>query len=135
MGRAVSRRAPRRVNERPSAAKLQLAEFLLLSESAVECARHAANWLVTSAGARFALCAALDDNRSRLVGLAQEGLRSFDPASFSVNVDHSRHHLVMALGRTQPLILSAGEPIDGLRLPDGSYAVFPLHGLRLDEDV
>jgi PAS domain S-box-containing protein len=137
MGRAVSRRAPRRVNERRRDAKLQLAEFLLLSESPIECARHAVSWLVTAAGARYALCAGLDESHSRLVGLAAEGLTSVDPASFAVEIDRSQHRLVMVLSRTQPLILrvSTREQIDGLRLPNSTYVAFALHGLRLDEDV
>src|SRR5262245_21042059 len=136
MGRAVPRREPRRANERLSEAKLQLTEFLLLSDSPVECARHAVSWMTSYARARYALCAVLDESRSRMTGLAAEGFRSFDPASFEVDTDQSEHRLVVALGRTQPTLLrvSARERIEGLRLPYGTYVAFPLHGLSLEEE-
>jgi PAS domain S-box-containing protein len=137
MGRAVSRRGPRHADERLSETRLQLAEFLLLSDSAEESARHTVGWLTAHTRARYALCAALDVSGSRLVGVAAAGFRSFDPASLVVDMDQRRHHLVMALNRTQPTTVrvSAREPIGGLRLAPGTYGLFPLHGLYLDEDV
>src|SRR5262245_4418479 len=137
MGRTGSRREPSRAGERLSEAKLQLAEFFLLSDSAVECARHAVSWLTSYTPARYAVCAALDPSRTRLVGLAVEGVRSFDPAAFAVDTDQGQHRLVVALGRTQPMIIrvSARERIDGLPLAAGTYVALPLHGLYLDEEL
>src|SRR5213594_802824 len=137
MERAVSRREPRRANERLSEARLQLAEFLLLSDSPAECARHAVSWLIEHTRVTYAMCMVLDANRTRLSGLAAEGFRSFDPASFTVDTDQSQHPLIVALGRTQPSIIrtSAHEGIDGLRLAHGMYLAFPLHGLDLEEDL
>jgi PAS domain S-box-containing protein len=137
MARAVSRRGPRHADERLSESRLQLAEFLLLSDSAEESARQTVGWLTSHTLARHALCAALDASGTRLVGLAAAGFRSFDPVSLVVEVDQSRHRLVMALNRTQPTIIrvSAREPVGGLRLAPGNYGLFPLHGLYLDEDM
>ena len=137
MDRAVSRREPRRANERLSEARLQLAEFLLLSDGAAECAGHAVSWLIEHTRVKYALCMVLDANRTRLIGLAAEGFRSFDPASFTVDTDQSQHPLVVALGRIQPSIIrtSVNEGIDGLRLAHGMYLAFPLHGLNLEEDM
>ena len=137
MGRAVSRRGPRHADERLSETRLQLAEFLLLSDSAEESARQTVGWLTSHTRARHALCAALDASGTRLVGLAAAGFRSFDPTSLVVDMDQSRHQLVMALNRTQPAVVrvSAREPIGGLRLAAGTYGLFPLHGLYLDEDM
>ena len=137
MRRAVSRRGPRHADERLSETRLQLAEFLLLSDSPEESARQTVGWLTSHTRARHALCTALDANGTRLVGLAAAGFRSFDPASFVVDMDQSRHGLVIALNRTQPTIVrvSAREPIGGLRLAPGHYGLFPLHGLYLDEDM
>ena len=68
MGRAVSRRGPRHADERLSETRLQLAEFLLLSDSAEESARQTVGWLTAHTRARHALCTALDASRARLVG-------------------------------------------------------------------
>ena len=137
MGRAVSRREHGRANERLSEAKLQLAEFLLLSDSAVECARHTVHWLTSYAGARYAMCAGLDITRTRLVGLAADGVGASDPSGFSVDVNEGQHRLVAALGRTQPMLIrvSVRERVDGLALAEDTYVAFPLHGLYLDEDL
>ncbi len=137
MGRAVSRRAPRHADERLNETRLQLAEFLILSASAEESARQTVGWLISRTRALYALCASLDANRTRLVGLAAAGFRSFDPASLVVEMDQSRHPLVMALKRTQPTIIHVPdrEPVGDLRLAPGNYGFFPLHGLYLDQDL
>jgi PAS domain S-box-containing protein len=137
MGRAVPGRAPRRSDARRSEARLQLTELLILSDSAVECARHAVTWLTSFTPARYALCAALDPSRTRLAGLAADGFPLLNPASFAVDVEQSRHPLATILERTQPMILrvSRRERLEGLRLPYGTYVAFPLLGTRLDEDA
>src|SRR5687768_16579506 len=137
MGRAVSHRGPRHADERLSEARLQLAEFLLLSDNAEESARHTVGWLAAHTRARHVFCASLDASRTQLVGVAAAGFRSFDPASLVVDMDQSQHPLVMALNRTQPTVIrvSAREPVAGLRLAPGNYGLFPLHGLYLDEDM
>src|SRR5262245_3311772 len=137
MGRAVPRRDGKRANERLGEAKLQLAEFLLLSESPGECARNAVSWMITYPRARCALCAAVDAGRSRLVGLAADGFRMPVPGAFDVDMEQGQHPLVTALRRTQPTILrvSDRERLDGLRLAHGPYAALPLHGLHRPEDL
>src|SRR5215472_3948943 len=109
MGRAVLRRDGKRANERLAEAKLQLAEFLLLSDNPAECARNAVSWMITYPRARHALCAAVDPARSRLVGLAADGYRMSAPGAFDVDMEESPHPLVSALRRTQPTILRVSD--------------------------
>src|SRR5262245_31599714 len=136
MGRPARRQA-RRPDERRGDSRLQLAEFLLLSDSPVDGARHLVTWLTSFNGARHVVCAALDASRTRLTGLAVEGVPLTDPESFTVDLEQTRHPFVMLLARSQPTLLrmSARQTIDGLRLPHGSYIACPLHGLYLDEDL
>ena len=137
MGRAVSRRGPRHADERLSESRLQLAEFLLLSDSAEESARQTVGWLTSQTLARHALCAALDASGTRLVGLAAAGFRSFDPAlacrrhgsepaspgdGAEPNATHD-HPSVRARAARGPEACA------------GNYGLFPLHGLYLDEDM
>ena len=112
MGRAVSRRGPRHADERLSEARLQLAEFLLLSDSAEESARHDGRLADLAHSARHALCAALDASGLGSSASPPPGSGHSTLPRLSVDMDQSRHRLVMALSRTQPMIVrvSAREP-------------------------
>jgi len=114
--------------------KLQLLEFFLASDDPAECAQRAAEWLALHAGARFAVCAMVDNAGARLTDVARYGLGRKSPG-LSVDLDQRDHRLVSVLGRTQPIVLSENGSDDGLPLPRGPVLAVPLHGLTLDEDV
>jgi PAS domain S-box-containing protein len=127
-------RRARTASRASSEEKLQLLEFFLSSDDPAECAQRAAEWLALHAGARFVVCAMVDNSGARLTDVARHGLPRRAPG-LSIELDQRDHRLVSVLGRTQPLVLSRNGSDDSLALPRGPVLAVPLHGLTLDEDV
>ena len=124
----------RRVPAASSEERLQLLEFLLATNDVAECAERAVEWLVTHAGVRHALCAAVDATNVNLVGLAGHGLPGLHPQDFHVELEHRGHPLVAALTRLQPVVVPPNGSAEELGIPPVPYLAVPLHGPVVDED-
>ena len=131
--------SPRRI-ARPSAeAKLALVELLLASEDVVECARRALDWLADHAGVERALCAAVDPEFRRLVGVAGYGLPPGRVMRFTADLQARTNPIVAALIDGQPVLLPrASDP--SLRPPPNPlrrapYLAVPLRGQVGREEV
>lgn len=139
MGRAVALQAlaPKPVRALGEA-KVALLEFLLASNDAVECARRAAEWLGQHAGVSRVLVTAVNEEASRLVGIAAHRIAPERVNRFSVDLDDRNHPLVAALSSRKPLML-AGNGARGEHaaspLGPGPYMAFPLIGFDTGQEV
>jgi signal transduction histidine kinase len=79
------------------AARLALAEFLLVSDDAVECSRAAVRWLVDHGGARKAVCALIDGNSGTLQHVAASGVPGGQLQSLQLALGEPDHPLVFTL--------------------------------------
>jgi signal transduction histidine kinase/PAS domain-containing protein len=120
-------------------ARLALLEFLIVSEDLVQCGRRALDWLVEHADVKQAVCAAVDPDLTRLVGLTGRGVPSSAVARFVVDLKNADHPLVRLLDEGQPMTFPGGgagarsRPVTPLgALP---YLAVPLHGRVGDEEV
>jgi PAS domain S-box-containing protein len=119
------RRAPSPAAE----AKLALVEFLLSSEDAEVCVTRALEWLGEHTSVALALCATVDADMTRLVGLAGLGLSLAQVREFSVSLDARNHPLVAALEDERPVVLG-GNGVERSTTPLGGVPtlVAPLRG-------
>ncbi|HTO97426.1 MAG TPA: ATP-binding protein [Myxococcales bacterium] len=119
-----SRGAPEALRELAASARLALAELLLSSEEARECARGTVDWLVERAGARKALCALIDAESGTLDEVAASGVPDGQVASLHLALEEADHPLVFALARREPVMLPKGRRNgEGLR---GDFLAIPL---------
>jgi PAS domain S-box-containing protein len=120
------RRAPPPTAE----AKLALVEFLLSSEDAEVCATRALEWLGEHTAVEQALCATVDADTTRLVGLAGLGLSLAQVREFSVSLDARNHPLVAALEDELPIVFTGGNGSERRATPLGGAPtlVAPLRG-------
>ena len=87
--------------ETSPSARLALAESLLLTDEAGECAQAAVEWLGVRAGARRAVCALFDAETGKLERVHSHGMARAQIESLSVALEEPDHPLVFALaGRT-----------------------------------
>jgi len=87
-----------------SESKLALLEFLLASEDPAECAQHSVDWLGEHTDAAEILCAVVDGEHKRLVGIAGYGVMPSRLADFSIDLEEREHPLVAALRGSQPVV-------------------------------
>src|SRR5712671_624811 len=90
-----------------AAARLALAEALLSSEDAVECARAAVDWLADRAGARKAICALIDAESGTLQHVFASGVSQVQLESLHLALKEPDHPLVFALAGREPVNLGA----------------------------
>jgi signal transduction histidine kinase len=111
----------------------------VVSEDLVQCGRRALEWLVEHAGVSRAVCAAVDPDLTRLVGLVGRGVPPGAVARFVVDLSNADHPLVRLLDEGQPVIFPAasresrsrpGTPLGAL-----PFLAVPLHGRVGDEEV
>ena len=84
--------------EAASSARLALAELLLFSDDAAECARAAVDWLVERGGARKAVCALIDGESGTVGHVVASGIPDSQLASLHLALGEADHPLVFALG-------------------------------------
>jgi signal transduction histidine kinase len=129
----------RRAGKAPPEAKLALLEFLMVSEDLVQCGRRALDWLVERADVKRAVCAAVDPDLTRLVGLVGRGVPPGAVARFVVDLRNADHPLVRLMDDGQPVTFPArgkdgqSRPVTPLgALP---FLAVPLHGRAGDAEV
>jgi len=120
-------------------ARLALAEVLLVSEDAADCARRGLEWLGRHADVRGALClVASDDDDARLSALASQGMLAAQVNGFGIDLEARDHPLVGVAFGLRPVSFTPRDiTADGrLLTPLGhvGYHVFPLHALDTKEE-
>ena len=124
----------RRTPTASSEERLQLLEFLLATHDITECAERAVEWLAAHAGARHALCAAVDPGNTNLIGLAGHGLGRFVTSDFRIELDQRSHPLVNVLTRLQPTVIPQNGHEESFGIPQVPYLAVPLHSPVVDEE-
>jgi PAS domain S-box-containing protein len=124
----------RRTPAASSEERLQLLEFLLATNDVSECAERAVEWLVSHAGVRHALCAAVDVAHTNLVGLAGHGLHPASPRDFRLEIEQRSHPLVAALTRLQPAVIPPNGYSNAIGIPQVPYVAVPLHSPVVEEE-
>jgi signal transduction histidine kinase len=84
-------------------AKLALVEALLAEQEARPCALFVLRWLIRHAGIDRGLCAVIDGEMGRLIGLTGIGVPLAALDAFSLSLDDRSHPLVVALTSTEPV--------------------------------
>jgi PAS domain S-box-containing protein len=84
-------------------AKLALVDVLLGEREARPCAGLALRWLARHAGIECALCAVIESENARLVGLTGMGLSPSAVDSFTLDLADRTHPLVVALAGGEPV--------------------------------
>src|SRR5262245_22992705 len=130
---------PVRRSTKPSPeARLALVEFLLGCEDLVECARRSLDWLIEHTRLDKAVCAAVDPDFTRLVGLAGHGVPATRVLQFTIDLRERDHPLVRALGDGQPVVFPLGrERRDRPLTPLGEvpFLAVPLRGVVGREEI
>jgi signal transduction histidine kinase len=104
---ALAARTEHRPRRRPTAeAKLDLLEFLMSCEDGESAAGRALQWLAEHTPITRALCVGLNEDLTRLVGLAGHGVPASAVRRFSVSLEARDHPLVAALD-DDPRVLGA----------------------------
>jgi PAS domain S-box-containing protein len=86
-----------------SKAKLSLVDALLAEPEARPCAVLALRWLARYAGVERAVCAAVDAESGRLVGLTGLGVSPGAVDAFNLDLTDRTHPLVVALSGSEPV--------------------------------
>ena len=95
--------APRSGGSAGSKAKLALVDALLGEHETRPCAVLALRWMARHAGVERAICAAVDAESGRLVGLTGLGVSVAAVDGFSLDLTDRTHPLVVALGGSEPV--------------------------------
>jgi signal transduction histidine kinase len=110
-----------------AAARLALAEVLLASDAAAECAQATVSWLGDHAGARRAICALIDAESGRIAHVAAHGVPSAQLDSLGLALDQPDHPLVFALaGRDAISLQKNGRKRRAGDLWRGDFLAIPL---------
>jgi PAS domain S-box-containing protein len=131
--------AARRAGKTSAEARLALLEFLIVSEDLVQCGHRALDWLAEHADVKRAVCAAVDPDLTRLVGLTGRGVPSGAVTRFVVDIKNTDHPLARLLDDGQPMSFPAAGRHERSRpaTPLGAlpFLAVPLHGRVGDEEV
>jgi PAS domain S-box-containing protein len=112
--------------------RLSLVEGLLVEQDGRACAVLALRWLERHAGIRHSLCAVLDDDGSRLVGLSGMGIPFSVVEGFHLDLGERTHPLVLALLGAQPVAFRGS--VKGLPLgSDAPLGPIPFHAVPLSQ--
>ncbi|MFL5310455.1 MAG: ATP-binding protein [Myxococcales bacterium] len=126
MARPAPASATTRPTESTALARLALAEILLASDDAGECAQRAVDWLAQNGGARAAVCALVDPETDELRALAGFGVTPAQLKRFSVHRDEEAHPLSLALSRSAPIVFQTGKARGAPSLGPGAFVAVPL---------
>jgi PAS domain S-box-containing protein len=113
-----------------SRARLALVDALLAEQEVRPCAVLALRWLARHAGVERGLCAVVESESGRLVGLTGIGLSLSSVDSFSLELNDRTHPLIVALAGSEPVAFRGQglrQPLDTPLGTDPFYAV-PLAG-------
>ncbi|MFP5285835.1 MAG: PAS domain-containing protein, partial [Thermoanaerobaculia bacterium] len=101
-----------------SRARLALVDALLAEQEVRPCAVLALRWLARHAGIERGLCAVVENESGRLVGLTGLGLTLSSIDAFSLELNDRMHPLVVALAASEPVAFpGAGPSGQGMRQP------------------
>src|SRR5712692_7655664 len=92
--------------ETGAAARLALAESLLVTDDATECAQAAVDWLGLRGGARRAVCALFDEESGKIARAIGYGVPRAQLERLSIALEEPDHPLVLALASREPVLLA-----------------------------
>ncbi len=116
-------------------AKLALVQFLLGSDDLVECARRSLDWLAEHTPVSQAVCAAVDPDFTRLVGVAGRGVPVTAVMKFVVDLQAGDDPLVAMLVNGQPMSFPDGGRHPATPLGPAPFLAAPMRGVVGDEQV
>ena len=93
-----------------SRARLALVDSLLAEQEVRPCAVLTLRWLARHAGIERGLCAVVESESSRLVGLTGLGLSLASVDAFSLELNDRMHPLVVALAASEPVSFPGSGP-------------------------
>src|SRR6266852_5903023 len=117
--------APTLPREAAAAARLQLAESLLSTDDAPECAQAAVDWLGARGGARRAVCALFDAETGKLGRVLSSGVPRAQLENLGLALEKPEHLLVFA-GREPVALARNGRGKSNGRPWRGDFIAFPL---------
>jgi signal transduction histidine kinase len=100
---SAAQRLTAEAREARAPARLALAEALLLSDDAVECAQAVVDWLCLRMGARKALCALIDAESGKVSDVVTFGVQRSQVETLGIALDEPDHPLVFALAGQEPV--------------------------------
>ncbi|HYV65073.1 MAG TPA: PAS domain-containing protein, partial [Myxococcales bacterium] len=106
--------------------RLALAEFLLASDDAEECAQRAVDWLAQNAGAKSVVCALIDPESDELRALAGVGVTAAQLKKLSVHRDEGAHPAAVALSQPAPIVFKNGQARAAAPFGPGPFVAVPL---------
>jgi signal transduction histidine kinase len=126
VARLASTSAAARPAESSAVARLALAEHLIASDDATECAQRAVDWLARHAGAKAAMCALLDPETDELRPLAGSGVTPAQLKRLAVHRDEETHPIAFALSRSAPIVFQNGKARAAAPFGPGPFIAVPL---------
>ena len=126
MARPAPTSAAPRPPESAALARLALAEHLIASDDAAECAQRAVDWLARYAGAKAAVCALLDPDTDELRALAGSGVTAQQLKRLAVHRDEEGHPMAFALSRSAPILFENGKARAAAPFGAGPFVAVPL---------
>ena len=120
-----------------SRARLSLVDALLAEQEVRPCAVLALRWLARHAGINRGLCAVVENETGRLVGLTGLGLSLAGVDAFSLDLNDRMHPLVLALAASEPVSF----PGAGMQQPEDTplgtepFWAVPLAGVGDSGDI
>src|SRR5262249_5385023 len=116
-------------------AKLALAQFLLGCDDLVECARRSLDWLAEHTPVSHAVCAAVDPDFTRLVGVAGRGVPATAVMKFVVDLQAGDDPLVAMLVAGQPRSFPDAGRHPATPPGPAPFLAVPMRGVVGDEQV
>ncbi|HMC33604.1 MAG TPA: ATP-binding protein [Myxococcales bacterium] len=126
MARPAPTSTPQRPSESNALARLALAEQLIASDDAAECAQRAVDWLARRAAAKAAVCALVDPETDELRALAGFGITPAQLKRLSVHRDEGAHPVAFALSGPTPIVFANGKARGPPPLGPGPFVAVPL---------
>ena len=128
MARLAPTSTPQRPSESNALARLALAEQLIASDDAAECAQRAVDWLARHAAAKAAVCALIDPETDELRALAGFGITPAQLKRLSVHRDEGAHPVAFAfaLSGPTPIVFANGKARGPPPLGPGPFVAVPL---------
>jgi PAS domain S-box-containing protein len=120
-----------------SKARLALVDSLLAEQDVRPCAVLTLRWLARHAGIERGLCAVVETETARLVGLTGLGLSLASVDAFSLELNDRMHPLVVALAASEPVSFPGSGSRQPLDTPLGTepFVAVPLAGPGESGDI
>jgi len=126
----LARPAPTSTAERPgestALARLALAEYLIASDDATECAQRSVDWLAQHAGAKSAVCALIDPETDELRALAGRGVTAAQLKRLAVHRGQEANPVALALSRSAPIVFEDAKARGLAPFGAGPFVAVPL---------